>query len=282
MSRFRNACILASFTIFALAATLPAAEKIAVSILANDVLVIPNHSVSVAARIISNHPTSSQDLGGEPLELVRQGVVVATSTTKSDGTVLFEFIPKARETVGLTVRPAAGSRLAPVEASLTLAAWERRRPIITVEFASLVAASSAAEITLAQEAVWDPMPDAAEQLDKVTQYYYNIVYVVTNLRDQSQALVVEARIRQWLKDHRFPAGYVLVLPDGEDSLGTTLDHFHASGWTTMKTGVGRTKAFAEAFLQRRLEAVMVPEPEKGEAPRKAKIAKEWKEIRKKL
>jgi hypothetical protein len=46
--------------------------------------------------------------------------------------------------------------------------------------------------------------------------------------------------------------------------------------------VGRTKAFAEAFLQRRLDAVMVPEPAKGEVPRKAKVAKEWKDVRKKM
>lgn len=282
MSSFRNVCILAFLGVVALAATLPAAENISVSIAAKDALVMPNHPVSIEAKIIPNNPTSPPDFAGEPFELVRQGVVVATSTSKSDGTVSFEFIPKARETVGLTVRPAAGSRLAPVEASLTLAAWERRRPILTVEFASLVAASSMDEITLSRDAVWEPMPDAAEELDKVTQYYYNVVYVVTNRHDPSQALVIGARIRQWLKDHRFPAGYVLVLPSEADQLGAMLDKFHGAGWTAMKTGVGRTKAFADAFLQRRLEAVMVPEPAKGEAPRKAKIAKEWKEIRKKL
>ena len=32
----------------------------------------------------------------------------------------------------------------------------------------------------------------------------------------------------------------------------------------------------------RLGAVMVPEPAKGEAPRKAKVAKEWKDVRKRL
>jgi len=55
---------------------------------------------------------------------------------------------------------------------------------------------------------------------------------------------------------------------------------HDAGWKTLKIGVGRTKAFAETFLQRRLDAVMVPEPAKGEAPRKAKVAKGWKDVRK--
>jgi hypothetical protein len=65
-------------------------------------------------------------------------------------------------------------------------------------------------------------------------------------------------------------------------MGDKLDELHAAGWKTLKTGIGRSKAFAEAFLQRRLEAVIVPEPAKGEVPRKAKVAKEWKEVRKKL
>jgi hypothetical protein len=93
---------------------------------------------------------------------------------------------------------------------------------------------------------------------------------------------VNAQARQWLKDQKFPVGHILVLPSDPETFGAKLDDMHAAGWKTLKIGVGRTKAFAEAFLKRRLDAVMVPEPAKGEAPRKAKVAKEWKEVRKKL
>ena len=125
------------------------------------------------------------------------------------------------------------------------------------------------------------MPDAVEELGKLTQFYYRVVYVVTSSArtDSFQASVAA---RDWLKAQKFPLGYVLVLPPGEQALGEKIDALHAAGRTTIKTGIGRSKAFAEAFLQRRLEAVMVPEPAKGEAPRKAKVAKVWKEIRKKL
>ena len=92
---------------------------------------------------------------------------------------------------------------------------------------------------------------------------------------------VNAQARQWLKDQKFPVGHIIVLPSDPEAFGAKLDEMHAAGWKTLKIGVGRTKAFAEAFLQRRLDAVMVPEPAKGEAPRKAKVAKEWKEVRKK-
>jgi hypothetical protein len=74
----------------------------------------------------------------------------------------------------------------------------------------------------------------------------------------------------------------MTIPAGEDALGAKIDELHAAGWKTIKIGIGRSKAFAETFLRRRLDAVVVPEPAMGEAPRKAKVAKDWKEVRKKL
>ncbi len=127
-----------------------------------------------------------------------------------------------------------------------------------------------------------PMPDAAAELGKLTQFYYNVLYVVTNDKAVGTNDQVGAQARQWLKDQKFPVGHIIVLPSSPEAFGAKLDEWHAAGWTTLKIGVGRTKAFAEAFLQRRLDAVMVPEPAKGEAPRKAKVAKEWKEVRKKM
>lgn len=50
----------------------------------------------------------------------------------------------------------------------------------------------------------------------------------------------------------------------------------------MKAGIGRTKLFAETLLQHRVDVVLVPEPPKGDLPRKAKAAKDWKDVRKKL
>jgi hypothetical protein len=73
-----------------------------------------------------------------------------------------------------------------------------------------------------------------------------------------------------------------VLSSDPKALGEKLDEMHAAGWKSLKIGVGRTKVFAETFLQRRLDAVMVPEPAKGEVPRKAKVAKGWKDVRKVL
>ena len=126
------------------------------------------------------------------------------------------------------------------------------------------------------------MPDAAEELGKLTQFYYRVVYVVGPVSGGADGFQASMEARDWLKTHKFPAGYLLVLPPGEDALGTNIDELHEAGWKTIKTGIGRSKAFAETFLRRRLDALMVPEPAKGDAPRKAKVAKEWKDVRKKL
>jgi hypothetical protein len=61
-----------------------------------------------------------------------------------------------------------------------------------------------------------------------------------------------------------------------------LDELKKEGWTAMKDGIGRTPAFAAVLLERRMEPVLVPEPAKGEVSRKAKTAKDWKDVRKKL
>ena len=126
------------------------------------------------------------------------------------------------------------------------------------------------------------MPDAADELGKLTQFYYHVLYVVRQDQDKAGGTAdqVNAQAREWLKAQKFPVGHIIVLPSDPKELGTKLDDMHAAGWKSLKIGVGRTKAFAEAFLQRRLDAVMVPEPAKGEAPRKAKVAKTWKDVRK--
>ncbi len=74
----------------------------------------------------------------------------------------------------------------------------------------------------------------------------------------------------------------MIVPPDTKVLGTKIDELHAAGWKTVKVGIGRSKAFAEVFLQRRLDAIIVPEPTKGDVPKKAKVAKDWKEVRKKL
>jgi hypothetical protein len=206
--------------------------------------------------------------------------------TGGDGRAFLSYTPKAKGVVPFTVRVGTTPRVAVAEAGANLAVWERRSPIMAVEMVALIEDVAGQGPTIA----WPgkevegrgPMPDAAEELGKLTQFYYNVLYVVSLDKEGSDRDQANVQAKQWLKDHKFPVGHILVLPSGPEALGAKLDELHAAGWKTLKIGIGRTKAFAEVFVQRRLEAVMVPEPAKGGAPRKAKVAKGWKDVRKKM
>jgi hypothetical protein len=263
-----------------------AAEKISGTLTVHDSLTSPNQSASIEATLTGKNLLAEPGLSGEPIELLVAGKVVATAMTGGNGRAILSYTLKAKGVVPFTARVGATSRVAVTEAAGNLAVWEHRTPILAVEMAALVEGTVApgpAVTASGKDAEGRrPMPDAAEELGKLTQFYYNVIYVVTQDKQAGPTDQVNAQARQWLKDQKFPVGYIVVLPSGPEALGAKLDEMHAAGWKTIKIGVGRTKAFAEAFLQRRLEAVMVPEPAKGEAPRKAKVAKEWKDVRKRM
>jgi hypothetical protein len=265
---------------------LSAEDKIPGVLTVHDNLTAPNQPATIEATLTGKSLRTEIPLGGEPIELLIAGNVVATATTGGDGRAILSYILKAKGSVPFTVRVGTASRVSVVEAGANLAVWERRTPIIAVEMASLMEAPIAQgpTMTLHGKAAEgsQPMPDAANELGRLTQFYYNVLYVAMEDKAVGTNDQVNAQARQWLSDHKFPVGHILVLPFDPAAFGAKLDEMHDAGWKTLKIGVGRTKAFAEAFLQRRLDAVMVPEPVKGEAPRKAKVAKDWKEVRKKL
>lgn len=280
------ACIVSLVTSLNHPGIAAAAGKAPATLLVNDSLASPNQTAMVEARLMSRGPAAPAGMGGEPLELLVYGKVVATAMTGEDGTARLPFLPKAQGVIPVQVRVGESGRVAPTEGLGHLAIWERRNPIVAVEMAALMEAPPAkkavSDARSKPETERAPMPDAADELGKLTQFYYRVMYLVPSASFGGDRFQASESSREWLKLHKFPTGYVLVVPEGEQAFGTTIDALHADGWKTVKTGIGRTKSFAEAFLQRRLAAVMVPEPAKGETPRKAKVAKEWKEIRKKL
>jgi hypothetical protein len=223
-------------------------------------------------------------LGGEPLELVAEGKVVASALTGWDGRAFLTYTTKAQGLAPVKVIIGNSPRVEKTEGQANLAVWEKRQPILMIELSSLLeesAPSRVSPIEVAFESERKPMPGAADELGKLTQFYYKVIYVVTS-HTKMDGFQASAEARDWLKRHKFPTGTVVTLPADANAIGVKIDELHEEGWRTVKVGIGRSKAFAEAFVQRRLEAVMVPEPSKGEVPRKAKVAKDWKEVRKKL
>ena len=283
---FRRAGLFTILLFLTTTTILFAAEKVPGTLTVHDSLTAPNQPATIEATLTRKGLLTETSLGGEPIELLVADKVVATAMTGGDGRAFLSYTPKAKGGVPFTVRVGTTPRVAVAEAGANLAVWEHRSPIMAVEMASLMedVVGQGPTLTLpGKEAEGRrPMPDAANELGKLTQFYYNVLYVVTQDKAMGTDDQVNAQARQWLKDQKFPVGHILVLPSDPEAFGAKLDEMHAAGWKTLKIGVGRTKAFAEAFLQRRLDAVMVPEPAKGDAPRKAKVAKEWKDVRKKM
>jgi hypothetical protein len=280
----RRAGLVALLFFWTATTVVSAADKTSGTLTVHDSLTAPNQPATIEMTLTGKTLLMETGLGGEPVELLIAGHVVATAMTGGDGRAFLSYTPKAKGVVPFTVRVGTTPRVALAEAGANLAVWERRSPIMAVEMAALMEDTAGKGPTVTwtgKEAESNrPMPDAAAELGKLTQFYYNVLYVVTSDKAAGIHDEVNAQARQWLKDHKFPVGYILVLPPGPEAFGAKLDELHAAGWKTLKIGVGHTKAFAEAFLQRRLDAVMVPEPAKGEAPRKAKVAKTWKDVRK--
>ena len=277
-------CFLPLIAVLAAGSTV-AAEKVAATVLVKDSLAAVNQQAVVEAKLVTKGLLKDSALGGEPLELVIDDVVAATAMTGGDGRAFVSYVPKARGIKSICVRVGNSPRVAASEGQANLVVWERRNPLLVVEMASLMeeelSTGPLPGLVPNIQPELKPIPDAADELGKLTKFYYGAIYIAP-LSLGADGFRANVEARDWLTNNKFPPGLVLVLPPGEDALGAAIDELHAAGWKTIKTGIGRSKGFVETFLRRRLEAVMVPEPAKGDAPRKAKLAKDWKDVRKKL
>ena len=247
-----------------------------------DVLALPNQVARIEAQLIGKTPAGETTWSGVSLQLAIDGKPAGTVKTNERGQAIFEYMPKMRGTYRMTV---SIDGIAPVSAETiqaSLCVWERRRPILLVELEAIMqpnlppeADGSVSSTGLPDEPHAQPVPDAAEELGRLAQYYYNVIYV------QSSPETASIRsVHRWLEAHKFPPGFVMSSRSGDVS--AAIEAMKDSGWTTMKTGIGRTRSFADTLLHHRMEVVVVPELPTGELPRKAKGAKEWKEVRKKL
>lgn len=287
-ARVPTICIVLSLAVlFSLAlnsAVLDAAEKTAVTIFVKDALTAPNQPVSIEAKLIGKGLVASRALGGEPLDLLVDGKVVASAMTGGDGRAFLTYTPISKGINPVHVRVGRSPRVDHAEGQARLAVWEKRQPILMIELSSLMEIpppSRVPAIGFGSESAQTPMSEAADELEKLTRFYYGVIYVAP-VPSGGDSFRASTEVGEWLKLHKFPPGYVMPLSADMKTLGDKIDEFHEAGWKTVKIGVGRSKAFAEAFLQRRLDAIMVLKPTKGDIPRKAQVAKDWKEVRKKL
>ncbi|MDH5667367.1 MAG: hypothetical protein OEY86_05080 [Nitrospira sp.] len=263
-----------------------AGNKTSGTILVQDALTTPGQPTRIEVRLSNHGLLTTKALGGEPLDLLVNGEIVGTGMTGGDGRAFLPYRTKTQGVIPIHVRVGTQSRVSTKEGVANLAVWEQRNPIVVIELTALMkpvtAKSPSPDIDLQSLSQQKPLPDAAGEIAKLTQFYYRVIYVVSLPSSATDRFRATVEARAWLKVNDFPPGYILMLPPGEETLGAKIDELHQEGWKTIKVGVGRSKAFAEAFLKRRLEAVMLLKSTTDSAPRRAKIAKDWKEVRKQL
>lgn len=266
-----------------------AAEKIDGQLSVRDVLALPGQPARIEAVLTRSGLAGKQGLGGEQVEVVVEGKPVGKAMTGGDGRAFLDYTPKVRGNHAIVVNLAPNPRVASPDARALLGAWERRRPILLVEVAALMQPQKMSPlpvpsmpIPLGQREDFSPAPDAADELKRLAQFFYNVIYVSWSPKEAAGPFSDKTDVRDWLAQHKFPSGLSIALRPGEQALAAKIDQLRADGWTNVKAGIGKSRAFAEVLVTHRMEVVLVPEPDKGEVPKKAKAVKEWKDIRKKL
>lgn len=274
-----------------------AADKVSGRLLLQDVLTVPSRPVRIEARLVRGGLLGPTGLGGEQLELIVGGKSAGHAMTGGDGRALFDYTPRMRGNHVITVRLAATKRVDSPEASATLACWERRRPILLVDMAALTEETGAPiastpplpslpslpslPINAHRRDRPAPLPDAADELKRLSDYYFNVIYLSRSGQDGTPSGEDE---RAWLRQHRLPPGLLVTVPSGQAALAGLIDRMRAEGWDNLKSGVGRTAEFASVLVEHRMDVVLisVSKDEHEPLPKKAYVAKDWKEVRKKL
>ena len=204
------------------AVPIPAVEKIAPTVLVKDSLTAPHQQTTIEAKLFAKGLLKDSPLGGEPVELLVKGIVSATAMTGGDGRAFLSFSPKGKDILPIQVRTGSSPRVSSAEGEAHLVVWERRTPILIVELTALMedvhAETPVSRLVPRIDPEARPIADAADELGKLTQFYYGVIYVVP-VPAGADVFVTSVEARTWLSTHKFPRGYVLALSGGEDALG---------------------------------------------------------------
>jgi hypothetical protein len=262
-----------------LSATLVHAADLSVT----DGLTSPGKRIQLQARITNPEAKGEIGLPDRVLEFFVHGRTVGQATTDAQGWARLDFVPSMRGNLSIVVKVVTQSKAEAIEAKGVLLSWERRRPILLIDLAVLVAGELDTEpppAELFQDPgliLGDAHPAAATELGKLAEFYYNLVYL-----DQTGRGRLEG-IQAWLRDHQFPPGMIRILPRTPTALTDLLHDLKAEGWEKVSGGIGRTAGFAEVLVQNRLQTIILPLPNIQERfPHRAIVLNDWSRVRRHL
>ena len=261
-----------------------AQDKVKGHLIVEDVLARPGTSIMLEVALIEKGLLSNKGLGGETITFAVQGQHAGTALTGGDGRALLEFKTHMRGNHKIVATVKASPRVESVEGIGNLASWERRRPILLVDFSTLLQRESSIvgplptlPVLANLEALGKPQENAARALSKLAEFYYNVIYLHEH---QGTAL---HETREWLRQHEFPVGITKRIPQDSKALLAFIEKLKEEGWDNLEAGIGRTWEFAHTLVKRRIKTVIFPDSrENKKYPRRAKIVNSWKEVRKQL
>ncbi len=262
--------------------TIAAQDKAKGHLFVEDVLVRPGTPVSLKAELIEKGLLGNRGLGGETVTFTVQGQHAGTALTGGDGRAFLEFKTHMRGNHKIVATVESSPRVESAEGKGNLASWERRRPLLLVDCSVLVQEDGSNPLKVlpgigSLGALGKPQENAAYELSKLAEFYYNVVY----LHDRSGAALHETRA--WLRQHEFPIGITRTVPQEEKALLAFMEKLKEGGWDNIEAAIGRTQVFAQTLVKNRVKTVIFPDPrEKKKYPRRALIVKSWKEVRKQL
>ena len=262
--------------------TTAAQDKVKGHLIVEDILARPGTAVMLKAVLMEKGLLGNKGLGGETITFTVQGQHAGSALTGGDGRAFLEFKTHMRGNHKIIARVESSPRVESVEGSGNLASWERRRPILLVDFVTLVQGDSstllpALSVVKSLGALGKPQENAAQELSKLTEFYYNVIYVYEH---QGAAL---HETREWLRQHEFPVGIARSVPQDTKALLAFMEKLKKGGWDNLEAAIGRTWEFAHTLVKNRVKTVIFPDPrEKRKYPRRAKIVDSWKEVRKQL
>lgn len=248
-----------------------------------DGLTSPGKRIQLQARLTNPEAEGEIGIPDRVVEFFVHGRTVGQATTDAQGWARLDFVPSMRGNLSIVVKVVTKSKVEAIEGKGVLLSWERRRPILLIDLAVLVAGELDTEAP-PPELFEDPglilgdaHPAAAAELGKLAEFYYNLVYL-----DQTGRGRLEG-IQAWLRDHQFPPGMIRILPRTPTALTDLLHDLKAEGWEKVSGGIGRTAGFAEVLVQNRLQTIILPLPNIQERfPHRAIILNDWSRVRRHL
>jgi hypothetical protein len=258
-----------------------ASDKVGVTLSVADAVTTPGRPVRLEAKLLRSGGLIETGIGGEQLEFLVAGRKIGTAMTGGDGRAYLEYTPKMRGNQTVLVRVIPSKRVEAAEGTATVASWEKRRPILLVEQSALLEERPAGPVPglpLLEAPDPSPAPGAAEELKRLAEFYFNVMYLQRTGETVSDGL----KLRDWSSRHGFPFGLRVTAKPTIRGIGEAIEELRGQGWDSIKAGVGRSRDFAEALIDHRLRVVVIGGAADPDLPKKAEKAKDWRDARKLL